>query len=106
MIAQAGVRPGMSVLEIGSGLQRGAARRGHRQEGRVVTVDIDPEITGRAEAALDHRFRSFASGWMSLTAMLVMRTPQSSRSALATTERRAARPRLRSSSDQRIGVTA
>jgi protein-L-isoaspartate(D-aspartate) O-methyltransferase len=53
MIAQAGVQPGMSVLEIGSGGYNAALlSEVTGKEGRVVTIDIDPEITGRAEAAL------------------------------------------------------
>lgn len=53
MIAQAGIRPGMSVLEIGSGGYNAALlAEVTGKEGQVVTIDIDPEITGRAEAAL------------------------------------------------------
>lgn len=53
MIAQAGVGPGMSVLEIGSGGYNAALlAEVTGKEGRVVTIDIDPESTGRAEAAL------------------------------------------------------
>ena len=53
MIAQANVQPGMKVLEIGSGGYNAAllAEITGRQ-GRVVTIDIDPEITSRAETAL------------------------------------------------------
>lgn len=53
MIAQAGVHLGMKVLEIGSGGYNAALlAEVTGKEGRVVTIDIDPEITGRAEAAL------------------------------------------------------
>jgi protein-L-isoaspartate(D-aspartate) O-methyltransferase len=53
MIAQAGVQPGMSVLEIGSGGYNAALlAEVTGKEGRVVTIDIDPEVTGWAEAAL------------------------------------------------------
>src|SRR5580693_7730166 len=54
MIGQAALRPGMKVLEVGSGgcnaaiLAEVVGRSGH-----VISVDIDPEITGRAVAALD-----------------------------------------------------
>jgi protein-L-isoaspartate(D-aspartate) O-methyltransferase len=53
-IEQADIRPGMSVLEIGSGgvnaayLAELAGERGH-----VVTVDIDPEVTQRAKDFLE-----------------------------------------------------
>ena len=54
MIRQAGIRPGLRILEVGSGgynaalLAEVASPGGH-----VVTIDIDPEITARAAAALD-----------------------------------------------------
>jgi protein-L-isoaspartate(D-aspartate) O-methyltransferase len=53
MIAQAGIQLGMRVLEIGSGGYNAALlAEVTGKEGRVVSVDIDPDITGRAEAAL------------------------------------------------------
>jgi protein-L-isoaspartate(D-aspartate) O-methyltransferase len=54
MIAQAGIEPGMKVLEIGSGGYNAALLAEVTGErGRVVSVDIDREITDRASAALD-----------------------------------------------------
>ena len=54
MIAQAGVEPGMNVLEIGSGGYNAALlAEVTGEKGRVVSVDIDREITDRASAALD-----------------------------------------------------
>ncbi|MFB7763516.1 methyltransferase, FxLD system [Streptomyces xiamenensis] len=54
MIEQAGLGPGMSVLEIGSGGYNAAllAEVVGRQ-GRVVSVDIDPLVTDRAGELLD-----------------------------------------------------
>jgi protein-L-isoaspartate(D-aspartate) O-methyltransferase len=54
MIIQAGIAPGMRVLEVGSGGYN-AALLAHvvGESGRVVTVDIDPEVTARASAGLD-----------------------------------------------------
>ncbi|MFF0250163.1 methyltransferase, FxLD system [Streptosporangium sandarakinum] len=53
MIEQAGVGRGMSVLEIGSGGYNAALlAEVVGPEGRVVSVDIDPEVTDRADAAL------------------------------------------------------
>ena len=53
MIGQAGVRPGMSVLEIGSGGYNAALLRELvGDDGQVVTVDIDSEITDRATRTL------------------------------------------------------
>ena len=53
MIAQAGIAPGMRVLEIGSGGYNAALlAEVTGKEGQVVTIDIDPDITARAAAAL------------------------------------------------------
>lgn len=54
MIEQAGVGPGMRVLEVGSGGYNAALLAevvGDR--GRVVSVDIDPDIVGRAAGLLE-----------------------------------------------------
>jgi protein-L-isoaspartate(D-aspartate) O-methyltransferase len=54
MLEQAEIEPGMQVLEVGSGgynaalLQQLVGPSGH-----VTTVDIDPDVTSRAEACLD-----------------------------------------------------
>jgi protein-L-isoaspartate(D-aspartate) O-methyltransferase len=54
MVAQLDVRPGQSVLEIGSGgYQAALLRELVGPEGSVTTVDIDPEVTARARACLD-----------------------------------------------------
>jgi protein-L-isoaspartate(D-aspartate) O-methyltransferase len=54
MIEQACIRPGMCVLEIGSGGYNAALlAEVVGLGGRVVSVDIDPEVTDRASAALD-----------------------------------------------------
>jgi protein-L-isoaspartate(D-aspartate) O-methyltransferase len=54
MVAQLDVRPGQSVLEIGSGgYQAALLRELVGPEGSVTTVDIDPEVAGRARACLD-----------------------------------------------------
>ena len=54
MLGQAGIEPGMRVLEIGSGGYNAALiREITGSGGRVTTVDIDPEITGRARSCLD-----------------------------------------------------
>jgi len=54
MIEQAGLGPGMSVLEIGSGGCNAALlAEVVGSGGRVVSVDIDPEVTDRARALLD-----------------------------------------------------
>jgi len=54
MLAQLDVRAGQSVLEIGSGgYQAALLRELVGPEGSVTTVDIDPEVTGRARACLD-----------------------------------------------------
>ena len=53
MIGQAGVQPGMRVLEIGSGGYNAALLREIvGDDGHVVTVDIDREITDRATRTL------------------------------------------------------
>jgi protein-L-isoaspartate(D-aspartate) O-methyltransferase len=52
MIAQAGIGPGMRVMEIGSGGYNAALLAEVTGE-HVVTVDIDPDITARASAALE-----------------------------------------------------
>ncbi|UNO43610.1 hypothetical protein KGS77_00180 [Streptomyces sp. MST-110588] len=49
MLEQAQIRPGMRVLEIGSGgLSAAYLAELVGEGGEVTTVDIDPEITGRA----------------------------------------------------------
>lgn len=54
MIEQAGLGPGMSVLEIGSGGYNAALlAEVVSPGGRVVSVDIDPEVTARARELLD-----------------------------------------------------
>jgi protein-L-isoaspartate(D-aspartate) O-methyltransferase len=54
MIEQAGLGPGMSVLEIGSGGYNAALlSEVVGPNGRVISVDIDPEVTDRARALLD-----------------------------------------------------
>ncbi|MEV7383869.1 methyltransferase, FxLD system [Streptomyces lydicus] len=53
MLEQAKLRPGMSVLEIGSGgVNAVYISRLVDPSGSVTTVDIDPEVTGRAERLL------------------------------------------------------
>lgn len=53
MIEQAGLGPGMSVLEIGSGGCNAALlAEVVGPDGRVVSVDIDPEVTDRTRAVL------------------------------------------------------
>jgi protein-L-isoaspartate(D-aspartate) O-methyltransferase len=53
MLEQADIRPGMKVLEIGSGGYNAALIAAIvGAEGAVTTVDIDPEVTGRASALL------------------------------------------------------
>jgi protein-L-isoaspartate(D-aspartate) O-methyltransferase len=54
MLQQAGIEPGMRVLEVGSGGYNAALIGelvGH--DGVVVTVDIDPDVTDRARRLLD-----------------------------------------------------
>jgi protein-L-isoaspartate(D-aspartate) O-methyltransferase len=54
MIREAGIRSGMRVLEIGSGGYNAALlAEVAGPDGHVVTMDIDPEVTTRAAAALD-----------------------------------------------------
>ncbi len=54
MIEQAGLGPGMSVIEIGSGGYNAALlAEVVGPAGRVVSVDIDPEVTDRARALLE-----------------------------------------------------
>jgi protein-L-isoaspartate(D-aspartate) O-methyltransferase len=54
MLAQLGVRPGESVLEIGSGgYQAALLRELAGPHGSVTTLDIDPEVISRARACLD-----------------------------------------------------
>jgi len=54
MLAQLDVRPGQSVLEIGSGGYNAALLREIvGPDGSVTSVDIDPSIIGRARAYLD-----------------------------------------------------
>lgn len=54
MIEQAGLGPGMSVLEIGSGGYNAALlAEVVGPSGRVVSVDIDPEVIDRASTLLD-----------------------------------------------------
>ena len=53
MLEQAGIRPGDSVLEIGSGGYNAALLRELAgPTGSVTTVDIDPEVTDRARVVL------------------------------------------------------
>lgn len=54
MLAQLDVRPGESVLEIGSGgYQAALLRELAGPHGSVTTLDIDPEVIARARACLD-----------------------------------------------------
>ena len=54
MLAQLDVRPGESVLEIGSGgYQAALLRELAGPGGSVTTLDIDPEVVSRARACLD-----------------------------------------------------
>ncbi|MEU8205876.1 methyltransferase domain-containing protein [Streptosporangium sp. NPDC049046] len=54
MIEQSGLGPGMSVLEIGSGGYNAALlAEVVGPNGRVVSVDIDPEVTDRAKVLLE-----------------------------------------------------
>ena len=54
MLEQAGLRPGMTVLEVGSGgLNAALISEIVGPSGRVVSVDIDPEVIDRAAAMLD-----------------------------------------------------
>jgi protein-L-isoaspartate(D-aspartate) O-methyltransferase len=54
MLAQLDVRPGQSVLEIGSGgYQAALLRELVGPHGSVTTMDIDPEVIARSRACLD-----------------------------------------------------
>ncbi|MGW9430873.1 methyltransferase, FxLD system [Streptomyces decoyicus] len=54
MLEQAQVKPGMRVLEVGSGgLNAAYLAELVGEHGEVVTVDIDPVVTGRAHRLLD-----------------------------------------------------
>jgi protein-L-isoaspartate(D-aspartate) O-methyltransferase len=54
MLEQAGIEPGMRVLEVGSGGYNAALIQEITGEsGQVTTVDIDADITDRARACLD-----------------------------------------------------
>lgn len=54
MLEQADIRPGMNALEIGSGGVNAAMMSWLvGPEGTVTTVDIDPDVTGRASSLLD-----------------------------------------------------
>ena len=54
MLAQLDVRPGESVLEIGSGgYQAALLRELTGPDGAVTTLDIDPDVVSRARACLD-----------------------------------------------------
>lgn len=54
MLSQLGLMPGQRVLEIGTGTGYNAAVMAEvtGPSGQVVSIDIDPELTGRAAAAL------------------------------------------------------
>jgi protein-L-isoaspartate(D-aspartate) O-methyltransferase len=53
MLEQAGIEPGMRVLEVGSGGYNAALiQELVGQDGKVTTVDIDPDIVDRARACL------------------------------------------------------
>jgi len=53
MLEQAGIEPGMRVLEVGSGGYNAAlVQEITGGSGQVTTVDIDPDITDRAGACL------------------------------------------------------
>ncbi|NUR25549.1 MAG: methyltransferase, FxLD system, partial [Catenulispora sp.] len=54
MLEQAGIQPGARLLEIGSGGYNAALMAELAgPDGEVTTVDIDPEVAGRARACLD-----------------------------------------------------
>jgi protein-L-isoaspartate(D-aspartate) O-methyltransferase len=54
MLEQAGIEPGMRVLEVGSGGYNAALiQEITGSGGQVTTVDIDPDVTARARACLD-----------------------------------------------------
>ncbi|QKV90430.1 methyltransferase, FxLD system [Streptomyces sp. NA02950] len=54
MLQQLDIRPGQRILEIGAGTGYNAALLAHLtgDDGRVTTVDIDPEVTDQAAKAL------------------------------------------------------
>lgn len=53
MLGQAGIEPGMRVLEIGSGgFNAALVAELTGPAGHVITVDIDPDVTARAETLL------------------------------------------------------
>ena len=63
-LEQGDIAPGMSVLEIGSGGPNAAnLSEVVGEDGRVVTVDIDPEVTNRATAFLK------ATGYRNVTVL-------------------------------------
>jgi protein-L-isoaspartate(D-aspartate) O-methyltransferase len=65
MLEQAGIEPGMRVLEVGSGGYNAALiQEITGGSGQVTTVDIDPDITDRASACLA------ASGYDGVTVVL------------------------------------
>lgn len=55
MLQQLDVQPGQRILEIGAGTGYNAALVAYLagEDGRVTTVDIDPEVTGQAAKALE-----------------------------------------------------
>ena len=55
MLEQLGIAPGQRVLEIGTGTGYNAALMTHLvgERGTVVTMDIDPDLVGKARANLD-----------------------------------------------------
>lgn len=66
MLELAELRPGMTVLEVGSGgLNAAYIAEIVGPEGRVVSIDIDPEVIDRAATALD------ATGYSSRVRVLV-----------------------------------
>lgn len=66
MLERAELRPGHRVLEVGSGgLNAAYIAEIVGPEGRVVSIDIDPEVTDRAATALD------ATGYSSRVRVLV-----------------------------------
>ncbi|GIF01613.1 methyltransferase, FxLD system [Paractinoplanes rishiriensis] len=66
MLEQADLRPGMTVLEVGSGgLNAALIAEIVGDQGRVVSVDIDPDVIDRAAKLLD------ASGYGSRVRVLV-----------------------------------
>lgn len=53
MLEAAAIEPGMRVLEIGSGGYNAALIASLVGDGRTITMDIDPDVTGRARAGLE-----------------------------------------------------